>query len=112
LLAKQIGKGQLPAFPQDWDERLTQYRGLQLVFTNQCPYIGKAVAELPPVAKKHGIRLALVELNDSAEARKRMPSPYGMISLVYNGQLLADHPISATRFKNILQKELRLKMKA
>jgi hypothetical protein len=36
--------------------------------------------------------------------------PYGMINLVYNGQLLADHPISATRFKNILQRELKLEV--
>jgi len=34
--------------------------------------------------------------------------PYGMINLVYKGQLLADHPISATRFRNILQKDLGL----
>jgi hypothetical protein len=36
--------------------------------------------------------------------------PYGMINLVYNSQLLADHPISATRFKNILQRELKLEV--
>ena len=47
--------------------------------------------------------------NDPAEARERMPSPYGVISLVYQGRLLADHPISATRFKNILQKDLKLR---
>ena len=30
------------------------------------------------------------------------------ISLVYQGYLLADHPISATQFKNILREELKL----
>lgn len=108
LLARRIGSGPLPAFPQNWAERLHQYQDLQLIYTNQCPYIGKAVAELPPVAERHGIQLHLLELNNPAEARDRMPSPYGVISLVYQGQLLADHPISATRFKNILQKELQL----
>ncbi len=111
LLVKRIKKGPLPTFPQDWNDRLKKYIGLQLVYTDQCPYIKKATNELPPVAEKHGINLKLVELNDSAEARKKMPSPYGMFNLVYNGQLLADHPISATRFKNILQKDLNLKMK-
>jgi hypothetical protein len=100
--------GPLPEFPQNWAERLSQFRDLQLIYTNQCPYIGKAVAELPPVAEQHGIQLQLLELNDPAEARERIPSPYGVISLVYQGRLLADHPISATRFKNILQKELKL----
>jgi len=111
LYMKRRGQGPLPAFPQNWDERLKQYQGLQLIYTNQCPYIGKAAVELPPVAEKHGVKLLLVELNDPAEAREKMPSPYGMVSLVYNGQLLADHPISATRFKNILQRELKLQMK-
>jgi len=106
LLAKRLRNGPLPVFPQNWDERLKQYRGLQLIYTKQCPYIGKAIMELPPVAKEHGIQLKLVEMNNAAEAREIMPSPYGMISLVYNGRLLADHPISATRFKNILEKEL------
>lgn len=109
LLAKQTGRGPLPSFPQNWDERLSRCRELQLLYTNQCPYIGKAIAELPPVAERHGIRLHLEELADAAEARARMPSPYGVISLVYQGRLLADHPISATRFRNILQKELQLR---
>jgi L-amino acid N-acyltransferase YncA len=108
LLAKRIGKGPLPVFIQNRDERLKRYHGLQLLYTNQCPYIGKAVRELPPVAEKHAIRLDLVELESAAEAREKMLSPYGMINLVYNGKLLADHPISATRFKNILQRELKL----
>jgi L-amino acid N-acyltransferase YncA len=108
LLIKRIGRGPVPAFPKNWDERLKQFRGLQLIYTDQCPYIGKAVQELPPVAEKHGIHLNLNQLNDAAEAREKMVSAYGMINLVYNGQLLADHPISATRFKNILQNELKL----
>ena len=108
LLVRRTGTGPPPVFPRDLTERLSKSGGLRLLYTNQCPYVGKAVAELPPVAERHGIRLHLVELKDAAEARKRMPSPYGVISLVYHGQLLTDHPISATRFRNILQKELNL----
>jgi hypothetical protein len=110
LLTKRVRKGSLPAFPKDWDDRLNQYDGLQLLYANQCPYIGKVVAELPPVAAKYGIRLKLVELHNAEEARRKMPSPYGVVSLVYNGQLLVDHPISATRFKNILERDLKLKV--
>ena len=72
-------------------QRLRRFRGLQLIYTDQCPYIGKAIAELPPVAEKHGVRLKLVELKDPVKAREKMPSPYGVISLVHNGRLLADH---------------------
>jgi hypothetical protein len=111
LLAKPIKKGPLPAFPENWEERLTKYKGLQLIYTNQCPYIGKAVEELPPVAEEHGIRLQMVELKNAEQARQNMPSPYGVFNLLHDGRLLADHPISATRFKNILQKDLKLKIK-
>jgi hypothetical protein len=109
LLTHQAREGPSPSFPHNWDERLSQYQDLHMIYTNQCPYIGKAVAELPPVAEQHGIQLHLHELQDPAQAREKMPSPYGVISLVYQGQLLADHPISATRFKNILEKDLNLR---
>ena len=88
---------------------MAQFKDLELLYTNQCPYIGKAIAELPQVAEQHGIQLRLIELIDAAEARKRLPSPYGVFCLGYRGRLLADHPISATRFRNILQNELQLR---
>lgn len=112
LLVNRTAEDTLPTFHKDLSERLKQYRGLQLIYTNQCPYIGKAVQELPPVAEKFGISLNLVELKDASSARKKMPSPYGVISLVHDGRLLEDHPISATRFKNILERDLKLKVKA
>jgi len=111
LLVKDTGPGKTPFFPQNWNERLKRYQDLQLIYTNQCPYIGKAISELPVVAEKNGFHLNLVELTDSKEARKCMVSPYGMFNLIYNGRLLADHAISATRFENILKKELRIEVK-
>ena len=80
-----------------------------MLYANQCPYVGKAVAELPEVARRHGTRLDLVEMKNPAQARAKMPSPYGVFALAYNGLLLADHPISATRFRNILRKDLGLR---
>lgn len=112
LLVKRFADGQLPAFPSDWHQRLKPLRGLQLLYSNQCPFIGKAVEELPPVAQKYGAELNLVRFDNPAEARKKMPSPYGMFNLVNDGVLLADHPISATRFGNILRKDLKLSSRA
>lgn len=109
LLVKSFGKNVQASFPKDFEERKKQYKGLQLVYTDQCPYIGKALAELPPVAKKYKADLKLIEIKDSKIAREKMLSPYGMINLIYDGKLLADHAISATRFKNILENDLKLK---
>ncbi len=108
LMARKLAPGARPVFPKNWEARLAKERKLRLLYTNQCPYIGKVVEELPQVAERHGIRLHHEQLNDPAESRKRMPSPYGVFSLMYDGRLLADHPISATRFRNILRKDLEL----
>jgi len=106
LMYKSIKKSTKPAFSKISDDRLTQYDELTLLYTNQCPYIGKAIVELPPVAKEYGIQLNLKEINDPIEARSSFASPYGVFSLIYQGRLLADHPISRGRFKNILTNEL------
>ncbi len=110
LLMRQVRKGPKPEFPKNWGERLNQSHGLQLIYSDQCPYIGKAVKELPPVAAHYGIKLQLVELKNAKEARNKMPTPYGTVALVHNGKILADHPISTTRFKNILQRDLKLQI--
>jgi ribosomal protein S18 acetylase RimI-like enzyme len=111
LLANQLRDGPRPSFPSDLTERIGAPGGLRLLYANQCPYVGKAVAELPDVARRFGTRLGLVEMKDASEARATMPSPYGVFALVYNGRLLADHPISATRFRNILSRDLGLREK-
>lgn len=108
LMTKKIGKGKIPSFPKNFENRAYGYSGLQIFYTDQCPYICKAIKELPSVAEKYGVDLKLVEMKDSKTAREKMLSPYGMFNLTYNGKLLADHAISATRFKNILEKELDL----
>jgi len=35
------------------------------------------------------------------------PSPYGIFNIVYDGRLIADHPISKTRFRNIIKQVSR-----
>ncbi|NND71383.1 MAG: GNAT family N-acetyltransferase [Rhodothermales bacterium] len=102
---------QKPHFPTDWGKRLCTGKRLRLMYTNQCPYIGKMIKEIPPVAESHGIPLILEEIPDAKTARRIMPSPYGVMALVYDGQLLADHAISATRFRNILTKDLQLSVR-
>jgi N-acetylglutamate synthase-like GNAT family acetyltransferase len=102
-------KHAVPSFPSDWVERRKRLRGLQLLYSDQCPFITKAVNELPPVAQQHGIHLRLKHFRTPARARQQMPSPYGTVCLTHRGKILADHPVSATRFRNILQKELNLR---
>jgi hypothetical protein len=40
----------------------------------------------------------------SAKASRELPTPYGMFSILYDGKLIADRPVSATRFWYIMRK--------
>jgi GNAT superfamily N-acetyltransferase len=98
----------LPSFSGVWKEKLARYgEGLTIIHCDQCPYVAKAINEIPPVARdEFGIEPMIVELPDCLSAQDA-PNPYGVFSIVYNGELIADHPISKTRFKNIMNKVLK-----
>ena len=60
--------------------------------------------EIPMVARKeYGIKPNIIKLPNCRSAQDS-PNPYGIFSIIYNGQLVADHPVSKTRFKNIMKK--------
>ena len=105
LLALQWEKG-LPA-PElkDWTKSQSQYQGWHLLYANQCPWHVKSVEAIAEVALDYEIDLQIRELQTPAEARLA-PSGYGVFALLHDGRLLEDHYISATRFRNILKKEI------
>jgi hypothetical protein len=107
LLVKKIKKSaQSPKFRGDWKERLSQYgKGLSIIRSDQCPYLEKWIKEISETAQeKYGLKAKIVELKTCKDAQNA-PSAYGTFSIVYNGKLLADHPISNKRFMNIMNKE-------
>jgi GNAT superfamily N-acetyltransferase len=98
----------LPAFSGNWKKKLIRYaRGLTIIHSDQCPYVIKAMNEIPPVARdEFGIKPTIVKLPNCHLAQDS-PNPYGIFSIIWNGELVADHPISKTRFKNIMKKVLK-----
>ncbi len=109
LLVKKFKKGApLPKFRGDWRERLSQYsKGLTIIRSDQCPYLEKWIKEISETAQeRYGLKARIVELETCRDAQKA-PSAYGTYSIVYNGKLLADHPISNKRFMNIMNKEAK-----
>ncbi|WP_282134916.1 hypothetical protein [Seonamhaeicola maritimus] len=54
----------------------------------------------------YGIDLKVSKINTVEEA-KNAPSGFGVFNLLRDGRLLEDHYISGTRFRNILEKELK-----
>jgi len=106
LLVKKFLDAPSPKFKGDWEKKLSQYsEGLTIIRSDQCPYVAKSVNEISETAqKKYGIKPKIVELINCTEAQNAL-SPYAIYSIVYNGKLLADHPISNKRFMNIMDKE-------
>jgi N-acetylglutamate synthase-like GNAT family acetyltransferase len=108
LLVKKIASAPFSNFPKDWDQRLSRYGpGLTIIQSDQCPYTAKAVNEISATAEaEYDIKPEVVELKNSRDAQNA-PSAFAVFGIVYNGKLVADHPISNTRFKNIMNKEAR-----
>jgi GNAT superfamily N-acetyltransferase len=109
LLAKRFtSDAPLPGFTGNRAEKLARHtRGLTIIYCHQCPYVSKALDEIPPVAREEfGVKPRVVALPDCRSAQDS-PNPYGVFSIIWNGELVADHPISKTRFRNIMKRVSR-----
>ena len=104
LLYKPLDKESPPPTFFDWTAALEEHQGWHLLYADQCPWHEKSVTAISNVAREQGEPLQVTHLNSPKEAQKG-PSGFGTFALIKDGKLLADHYLSATRFKNILKKE-------
>ncbi len=103
LLAKKFDSATPdPQFIQ-WATKTDQYKGWHLLYADQCPWHVKSVEDILNTALDMDIDLNIRQLTDPKEAQD-MPCGYGTFALIHNGKILADHYISKTRFRNIVQK--------
>jgi N-acetylglutamate synthase-like GNAT family acetyltransferase len=105
LMVKTLKRGPKPKF-MDWENQLSKYNGLNMIYSNQCPWVARFIDELDEIAKKKDLELKVTELKNAKEAQNA-PSVYASFNLVYDGKLLADHYISKTRFLNIIKRETK-----
>ncbi len=92
LVVKRLVDGPVPAFAQDWEQRLERYgSGLTVFRSDQCPYLQSAVRVALEAAAEAGVEARVVQLRSAQDVRSLSPSPYGVFSLVYNGELLSYH---------------------
>ena len=89
------------------DETLNKYdKGLTIMRSAQCPYTEKNVNAMIQTARQLKLKTNLVDLKD-ANAVQNTPCAFGSFCLIYNGKILSHHPISNTRFVNIMKKKLK-----
>ena len=107
LLAKKLRKAPSPKFKTGWDPTLRKYRsGLTIIKSDQCPCVAKSTDDILQACRTLRIRPKVVQLKTGSQARQA-PSAYGIFNIIHDGKVVADHPISATRFRNIMNKVLR-----
>ncbi len=106
LLVKKIKKdAPTPKFKTGMEKNLSSYdKGLTIIRADQCPYSVKNVKTIVETAEKElGIKVNLVNLKNCKEAQDT-PRGFGTFCIIFDGEVIADHPISNTRFINIMNK--------
>jgi len=105
LLVKKLKKAAPdPRFIVDRERLLKRYKnGLTILAADQCPMVPKCVADIAAVSRTLGLKPKVVRVR-SAAASRELPTPYGMFSIIYDGKLIADRPVSGTRFWFIMRK--------
>ena len=105
LLVKKFKKAAPdPRFIVDRERVLKRYgKGLTILAADQCPMVPKCVEEIAEASRALGLKTKVVRVR-SAEASRELPTPYGIFSIIYDGKLIVERPVSASRFTNIMSK--------
>ena len=109
LLVKKFDKkSKDPMFKSDMRDELKKYgKGLTIIRSAQCPYSVKNVNAILETAKnKLKIQANLIDLKD-ANSVQHTPCAFGTFCIIYNGEIISHHPISNTRFENIMKKKMK-----
>jgi hypothetical protein len=95
-----------PSFKGNWEEKVKRYgKGLTIIRSDQCPHTVRFANKIADLARDEyqlDTRITVLETHQDAQ---NAPTPYTVFAVILDGQLLADHQISKTRFHNILKKK-------
>jgi len=107
LLALKFNQEALDPKFKNMASSINKYaNGLTIIRSAQCPYSVKNVDAILATAKKMKIKANLVDLKDAYSAQNT-PCAFGTFCIIYNGEIISYHPISNTRFENIMKKKIK-----
>ncbi|SMR82547.1 Acetyltransferase (GNAT) family protein [Aliiroseovarius halocynthiae] len=82
----------MPRLVGKWDEKAKALGdGLTVLHSAQCPYLEDATQHAKDAAAEAGIPFNVSEIASAQDLRDRVPNPYGVFSMVLNGQQIASH---------------------
>jgi hypothetical protein len=107
LVKKFVTSARNPKFKSTMNEHLKKYaKGLTIFRSAQCPYTEKNVnAIIESARKKFKLKTNLIDLKD-ANALQNTPCAFGSFCIIHDGEIISHHPISNTRFENIMKKRV------
>jgi hypothetical protein len=101
LLALKFDKNaENPSFKKISTEKYA--KGLTILRSPQCPYSVKNVDAIMETARTMKLKANLMELKDVISVQQA-PCAFGTFCIVKDGKVLSHHPISNTRFKNLIK---------
>jgi hypothetical protein len=101
-------KSKDPKFKSNMTDGLKKYdKGLAVIRSAQCPYTEKNVKAIMETAQvKFDLEARLIDLKD-VNAVQATPCAFGTFCIIYNGEIISHHPISNTRFENIMKRKVK-----
>ncbi len=109
LLALKFYQSEFNPSFRKMKQQLEKYQnGLFIIRSVQCPYTEKNVnAILDSALKNFNLKANLINLEDSSKVQNS-PCAFGTFCIIYDGEIISHHPISNTRFENIMKKKLKI----
>lgn len=97
-----------PVFKKQVNQNILKYKnGLFILRSVQCPYTEKNVNAIVETAKKkYDIDASIINLEFHDDVQNS-PCPFGTFGIIYDGEIISHHPISNTRFENIMRNVLK-----
>jgi GNAT superfamily N-acetyltransferase len=108
LLVKKLDPGAPdPRFRGDWTGRLKRYgSGLTIIRAEQCPHSIRFAEKVAARARtRFGLEPRMITLRTWRQAQAA-PTPFTVFAILYDGELVADHHVSARRFETLMGRVL------
>ena len=83
-----------PYFPNDWEERLKRFNQLTILRSFQCPYVEVATENIVAGATQLDLPVEVIDFSNREQLMTLSPTPYGILSVIYKGQLLTFHRLT------------------
>lgn len=96
-----------PKFKKSNEDLKGYNKGITILRSVQCPYTEKNVKAIVESAENtFNLKTSLIDMEDAKEVQNS-PCAFGSFCLIYEGEILSYHPISKTRFENIMRKKIK-----